>query len=1558
MKKITFLFALFVTLSWQGIAQYGCGSAVTLTNGFTQTNITTPGTGGAEDWNTNPTGTSINSSYWDDDVYLFEYTSGTTAEQISMTILTRNGWNGIGIFDDCTGTTFSNELDAAGANSGNTSQTVSAVISAGNTVYIAVGQWGTPNDLDFDVTSFTVTTISCPDPTVLTATNVTTTTADLGWTENGTATAWDIEWDTAGFTATGTPTITGTTTNPHSLTGLTAATSYEFYVRASCSATDSSAWVGPYNFTTLCAIYTAPYSQPFNSFLPSACWEQAGSGTPSTGPGGIGSSNWGQSGFPGSGSGGARVNLYSSSKEEWILSPQFDLSAGGPYEVRVQNMITEYSGTGPSAMGSDDSVQVLISTDGGSTWAAIHTWDAGNPAGNSAVWTTLDLTSYSSATTQFAIWGSEGAVNDPEDYYFYVGGFELRAIPSCTEPDTLMISSLTSTSVDLGWTEMGTATTWDIEWDTAGFTQGAGTMVTGTTTNPYSLTGLTSNTSYEFYVRADCGGATSPWSGPYSFNTLCSDVTVFPYTENFDGSLNNGVWNCWTVVNNDNDSYTWRQGNTYITPTHSPLYAAYGSGNGDDYLITPQLTIGATPIRVKFWDKVESAGYNNTYSVWVSTTGTNVSDFTDSITTIDCSNTAWLEHVVDLTAYTNQSVYVTFHQTYSTSSSWGFGIDDFTAELIPTCPAPDTLNVANVGSNNADLMWTELGSATNWQVEIDTTGFTLGTGSRNNTTATTFTATSLVANTNYDFYVRAVCGANDSSVWVGPYSFTTSPDTINSFPFSNDIEAGLGMFLGLRSNAEANAFVDTTAASTGVYGIHLTGNSANDFAGGSTSATETQAFVTNVSHVSGIDMLVDATNLTSLSLKFDMKQTYSYGPNYSWGRVTVNGTQLGASVNPSTAGSDPFITVNVDLSAFSGTVFTLSLEHSGKYNTANGSGGNGDNAYIDNIQLYQPVVASAVVDSNVTCFGGANGGATVSATLGATPYTYLWSNGATTASITGVMAGTYDVTVSDAAGDSSLASVTITEGAALSLDLGNDTSVCIGASLTLDAGTFTSYLWDDASTMQTRATVNTTVGVTSYSVTVSDANACTAVDTLEVTVMADPIVALGNDTSICDGSMLTLDAGSFATYAWDDASTMQTRMVSSVLGASTYSVTVTNVAGCSGSDDIIVTSYAPVMVDLGNDTSVCDAVSLTLDAGTFTSYVWDDASTMQTRMTVSTLGAVNYSVEVTDANGCTGNDTIEVTGFAIPMVNLGNDTTVCDGESITLDAGAFTSYLWDDASTMQTRMTVSTLGAVEYSVEVTDANGCMAADTVEVTGSAPVMVDLGGDTSLCNGAPYTLDAGAGFASYFWNNGFNTQTLDVSSTTAGTMTYSVRVEDAAGCSGRDTAIISVKAPVLVDLGADTNIWAEGVDTHTLDAGAGFTSYLWSDNVTTTQTYEVKRSTEGLVSVIVEDADGCEGTDTVKVTFAPVGVEEFTASTLTMYPNPAVDQVTVELSNLDNVSNVNVTFLSVTGQVVLAKNIVVKGANSVETFDVSSLATGTYLVQFEANGNVVTKQFVIK
>ncbi|HEX8270878.1 MAG TPA: T9SS type A sorting domain-containing protein [Flavobacterium sp.] len=191
MKKITLKYLLTLTILFTSLvasAQFGCNSAVALTNGYTATGITTPGNGGPQDWATLPTGTSISASYWDDDVYLFSYTAGATAEQISMTTFTRNSWNGIGIFSSCTGTTFAGELSAAGSSSSsNISQTVSAILNPGQTVYIATGQWGTPNGLDFDVTNFTATPVTeAPACTTVTtpangATNVNTE-GVLSWT--------------------------------------------------------------------------------------------------------------------------------------------------------------------------------------------------------------------------------------------------------------------------------------------------------------------------------------------------------------------------------------------------------------------------------------------------------------------------------------------------------------------------------------------------------------------------------------------------------------------------------------------------------------------------------------------------------------------------------------------------------------------------------------------------------------------------------------------------------------------------------------------------------------------------------------------------------------------------------------------------------------------------------------------------------------------------------------------------------------------------------------------------------------------------------------------------------------------------------------------------------------------------------------------------------------------------------------------------------------------------------------------------------------------------------
>ncbi|MFB0926421.1 MAG: GEVED domain-containing protein, partial [Vicingaceae bacterium] len=128
--------------------------------------------------------------------------------------------------------------------------------------------------MDFTINVSGGVTLSCSAPSALSATNIASTSADLAWIENGSATDWQIEWGITGFIP-GAGTLVVTTTNPHNLTALAANTSYDFYVRAICGAADSSSWSGPYSFATVCSPLIAPWSEDFDvaTAIPS-CWNQ------------------------------------------------------------------------------------------------------------------------------------------------------------------------------------------------------------------------------------------------------------------------------------------------------------------------------------------------------------------------------------------------------------------------------------------------------------------------------------------------------------------------------------------------------------------------------------------------------------------------------------------------------------------------------------------------------------------------------------------------------------------------------------------------------------------------------------------------------------------------------------------------------------------------------------------------------------------------------------------------------------------------------------------------------------------------------------------------------------------------------------------------------------------------------------------------------------------------------------------------------------------------------------------------------------------------------------
>ena len=367
---------------------------------------------------------------------------------------------------------------------------------------------------------------TCNFPSGITVTNITSTSADISWTAGGTETAWEVVVQPIG---TGEPTAAGTptTTNPYTVTGLSPITEYEIYVRADCGPDGFSIWSSVGNFESACDVFVPEYLEDFTTIIPD-CWEEAADGDATSGPMNLGDGDWVPDGFLNNGFDGAyKINLWQAAKSDWIISPQFDLT-GGPFQVDFDFGIMQFgSSTTAGTLGSDDTVQLFISTDNGTSWTNLITFDNTTVVPVTGTQVVSDLTAYSGQTVQFAILGSEGTVDDAEDNDIFIDNFRVRLIPSCQEPSGLTVANVGGTAADISWTAGGAETSWEyvVQPLGTGMPSGPGTTVTATTVNE---TGLTFQTDYEVWVRANCDAdGFSSWIGPVTFTTTVqSDYTI------------------------------------------------------------------------------------------------------------------------------------------------------------------------------------------------------------------------------------------------------------------------------------------------------------------------------------------------------------------------------------------------------------------------------------------------------------------------------------------------------------------------------------------------------------------------------------------------------------------------------------------------------------------------------------------------------------------------------------------------------------------------------------------------------------------------------------------------------------------------------------------------------------------------------------------------------------------------------------------------------------------------------------------------------------------------
>lgn len=433
----------------------------------------------------------------------------------------------------------------------------------------------------------------------------------------------------------------------------------------------------------------------------------------------------------------------------------------------------------------------------------------------------------------------------------------------------------------------------------------------------------------------------------------------------------------------------------------------------------------------------------------------------------------------------------------------------------------------------------------------------------------------------------------------------------------------------------------------------------------------------------------------------------------------------------------------------------------------------------------------------------------------------------------------------------------------------------------------------------------------------------------------------------------TSDGTAPFTYDWSDGQTSET---ASGLAAGSYTVTVTDVNGCSASQSFTVTEPTMLTVSATGSTVTCSSgaghVTAMVSGGTPAyNYNWN-SSPSQGTSTATGLDPGVYTVTVTDANQCMASATATVNASDPILASLTVNAATCnanDGSiivNVTSGTAPFT-YTWNPLVSNSNAANGLTPGL--YEVTVADANGCSTTlnGVVNASGiSAFVVSQTDATCSNSENGSATVAGSGGTAPYdfLWLSLGDT-TATVSSLAPGT--YTVRVSDYLGCPAYVTVTIGfMYAAPVVDLGADFTA-CNGFN-EVLDAGAGFNAYLWSNN-STAQTLSV--NADGNYAVVVTDANGCQAMDYINVDFVQCvrmrNDAQVVNANVKVFPNPAHENLDVQVKN-ESLNPVNIQIVDVLGNVVYT-SVEEAGQLYAKTIDLKAMSNGIYFVKVLCGSN---------
>ena len=480
----------------------------------------------------------------------------------------------------------------------------------------------------------------------------------------------------------------------------------------------------------------------------------------------------------------------------------------------------------------------------------------------------------------------------------------------------------------------------------------------------------------------------------------------------------------------------------------------------------------------------------------------------------------------------------------------------------------------------------------------------------------------------------------------------------------------------------------------------------------------------------------------------------------------------------------------------------------------------------------------------------------------------------------------YYVTGTSAQGCTALDSITINVIPAPTVVTTNDSAICTGTSIQLNTTGAASYSWSPVAGLSNPSIANpiaTPFVLTQYIVTGTAANGCIGKDTVNISLKPLPVITATNDSTICTGLSVQLNASGSLTYSWSPVTGLSNPSIANPIATplvpTQYIVTGTAVNGCSGKDTVNISLNPLPVVDATPDNNLCIGSSVQLNTTGAATYSWSPAIGLSNTGIPNPIASptvnTKYYVTGTDANGCTNVDSVTISIIPVPTVVTTTDSAICTGTSIQLNTTGAVSYSWSPVAGLNNPSIPNPIATplvnTQYIVTGTAANGCTAKDTVNISLKPLPVIIATNDSTICSGLSVQLNASGG-VTYSWSPATGLSNAAIPNPIATPLVntqYIVMGTAPNGCIGTDTVNINLSPPPVIVATNDNNLCtgssiqlnATGASTYSWSPVLGLSNPLIPNPVaspTVTTKYYVTGTS----------ATGCTGIDSVTITLIPV------------------------------------------------------------------------------------------